>query len=170
MKRLTLICLLATAVAGVQAETFVDRARVRSVDPQYENVSIPRNQCTSQWINETRRVGGGERQYGGAVIGGVAGALLGNQVGRGHGREAATAVGAVVGALAGDQIGNRGQWERYEQVPREVTSCHTVNEVQARLTGYRVNYEYRGQAYTTVMRENPGPNLQVRVSVEPVLQ
>jgi uncharacterized protein YcfJ len=120
-------------------------------------------------VNETRRTGGGQN-YGGAVVGGVAGAVLGNQVGKGHGREAATAVGAVVGALAGDHLANRDRVEQYEVVPREVTSCRTVNDVQTRITGYRVTYDYRGQHYTTIMGENPGPNLQVRVSVEPVVR
>ena len=169
MNRLALIALLATAAAGAQAETYVDNARVRSVDPQYENVAVPRNECTSQWINEPRRVAGGPN-YAGVAVGGLAGALLGNQVGRGHGREAATAVGAVVGALAGDRLGRRDNWDRYDEVPREVASCHTVNDVQTRIAGYRVSYEYHGQLYTTMMRENPGPALPVRVSVEPVVR
>ena len=166
MKRLALVPLLATAAVGLHAETYIDSARVRSVDPQYESVSVPREECSSQWINEPRRTGG--RDYGGAVLGGVAGALIGNQVGKGHGREAATAVGAVVGAFTGDRLANRDRWEQYEQVPREVTTCRTVNEVQTRIGGYQVNYEYRGQHFTTLMRENPGPFLQVRVSVDPV--
>lgn len=166
MKRLTLVSLLATAAVGAHAETYIDNARVSSVDPQYENVSVPRQECGSRWVTETRRTGG--RDYGGAVIGGVAGALLGNQVGNGHGREAATALGAVVGAFAGDNIANRDRWDQYEQVPREVTSCRTVSDVQERIVGYRVNYEYRGQRFATVMRENPGPFVQVRVSVDPV--
>ena len=165
MKRLALVSLLAAAAVGAQAETFIDHARVRTVEPQYESVSVPRNECTSQWVNETRPIGSGQN-YGGAVVGGVAGALLGNQVGKGHGREAATALGAVVGAFTGDRMAN-GQ-QQYEQVPREVTQCRTVNDVQTRINGYRVGYEYRGQQYTTMMHENPGPNLQVRVSVEPV--
>ena len=166
MKRLGLVSLLATAVVGVHAESFVDRARVRSVEPQYESVSVPRKECSSHWVNERRPVG--RHEYGGAVIGGVAGAVIGNQVGKGHGREAATAVGAVVGALAGDRLANRDRWERYEDVPREVTTCRTVHEVQTRIVGYQVNYEYRGQHFTTLMHENPGPTLQVRVSVDPV--
>ena len=168
MNRLALVCLLATAAAGARAETYVDNARVRSVDPQYESVSVPRQECSRQWINETRRVG--RHNYGGAVIGGVAGALLGNQVGGGHGREAATALGAVVGAFTGDGMANRDRGEQFEQVPREVTTCRTVNEVQSRIVGYQVSYEYRGQQFTTLMRENPGPTLQVRVSVDPVGQ
>jgi uncharacterized protein YcfJ len=168
-KRIALLSLLSVAAAGAHAETFFDNARVRSVDPQYENVSVPRNECSSQVVNEVRRTDSGP-QYGGAIIGGVAGAVLGNQVGRGHGREAATALGAVVGAFTGDRLANGDAQPQYEQVPREVTSCRTVSEVQSRLTGYRVGYEYRGQYYTTLMHENPGPNLKVRVSVEPVAQ
>ncbi|MEO7393026.1 MAG: glycine zipper 2TM domain-containing protein [Ramlibacter sp.] len=168
MKRFGLACLLSTAVIAVHAETFIDNARVRNVDPQYESVSVPRQECSSQWINESRRTG--DRQYGGAVLGGVAGALVGNQVGRGHGREAATAVGAVMGAFAGDRIANQDRWDSYEVVPREVTRCRTVSDVQTRITGYQVNYDYRGQHYTTMMRDNPGPSLQVRVSVDPVVQ
>ena len=34
--------------------------------------------------------------------------------------------------------------------------------------GYQVEYEYRGQIYSTVTRENPGRTLPVRVSVAPV--
>jgi uncharacterized protein YcfJ len=169
MKRFALVCLLATGAVASHAETFFDDARVRGVEPQYENVSVPRQECNTQWVNETRQVGAGQN-YGGAVVGGVAGALLGNQVGKGHGREAATALGAVVGAVAGDRIANSNRQEQYEVVPREVTSCRTVNDVQARLTGYRVVYDYRGQQYSTFMRDNPGPSLQVRVSVEPVVR
>jgi len=168
MKRFALVCLLATGAVAVHAETFFDNAHVRRVDPQYENVTTPRQECTTQVVNEQRPVGGGQN-YGGAVVGGVVGGLLGNQVGRGHGREAATAAGAVVGALTGDRMAN-GQPQQYEVVPREVTSCRTVNEVQPRLTGYRVIYDWHGQQYTTFTRENPGPNLQVRVSVDPVVR
>ncbi|MBC7437273.1 MAG: glycine zipper 2TM domain-containing protein [Bdellovibrionales bacterium] len=170
MKRFALIALLAaTAAAGANAQTFIDYARVRSVDPQFETIQVPRNVCTNEVFNETRAIGG-ERQYGGAVIGGLAGGVLGNQVGRGSGRSAATALGVVLGAVAGDRIGNRNQFERYENVPREVQTCRTVNDVQQRPAGFRVSYDYRGQQYTTVLPNNPGPNLQVRVSVEPVVQ
>ena len=169
MNRSALFVLLATATAtvGAQAHTYTDNARVTGVEAQYENVSVPRQECRNDWVTEERPVGG--RNYGGAVVGGLAGALLGNQVGRGHGREAATAVGAVVGALTGDNIANRGRWEQpYEPVSREVTSCRTVSNVQSRVVGYRVDYEYRGQRFSTLMQDQPGPYLPVRVSVEPV--
>jgi uncharacterized protein YcfJ len=139
-----LLPLLATAALSAHADTYVDTARVRSVQPQYETVAVPRQECSSQWINETHRVEG-QRGYG----------------------EAATALGAVVGAFTGDRLANRGG-DRYEQVPRQVQTCQTVNEMQQRLTGYQVAYEYRGQQFVALMPQDPGRQLQVRVSVDPL--
>ena len=51
------------------------------------------------------RHGCAEPNYGGAVIGGLAGGLLGAQVGSGSGRTAATAIGAGTGAVIGSQTG-----------------------------------------------------------------
>ena len=174
MKRSVIICLTTLLAAGAQAQTFNDTARVRTVNPQYENVSVPRNECTNQWVTEPQPVAS-SRNYGGLAIGGIAGAVLGNQVGRGRGRDTATALGAVVGALAGEHLANQNNWGGgYQQAAtqqpqqRQVQSCRTVNDVQSRLTGYQVEYEYRGQVYSTVTRENPGRTLPVRVSVAPV--
>ena len=41
----------------------------------------------------------------GAIVGGVAGALLGNQIGGGSGRDAATILGGAAGAAVGSQVG-----------------------------------------------------------------
>ncbi len=179
MKRAALLALLAAGAVVAQAQpltqspTFVDRARVQSVEPQYDNVAVPRQECASQWVNEARPLAGGYgynngNGYGGAIIGGVAGGIVGNQVGGGRGREAATAVGAVIGALAGDRLASNNQPAQYEQAQREVRTCRTVEDVQQRLAGYRVTYVYGGNQYTTVTREQPGNTLPVRVSVTPV--
>lgn len=45
----------------------------------------------------------------GAVVGGVAGAVLGNQIGSGSGRTAATVLGGVAGAAVGNQIARNQQ-------------------------------------------------------------
>jgi uncharacterized protein YcfJ len=160
--------LLATLAAGVQAQTFNDQARVRSVEPQYETVQVPRNECSSQWVTEQpRQAVVGSNGYGGAIVGGVAGALLGNQVGKGHGKEAATAAGAVVGAIAGDRLASNNAVAAPAET-REVRTCRTVYDNQSRVAGYRVVYEYRGHEYSTVMREQPGAMVPVRVSVTPL--
>jgi uncharacterized protein YcfJ len=186
MKRLVITSLFATALLGAQAQTFTDNARVRSAEPQYENVSVPRNECSSHWVTErgsrisAERQNSQDRQYGGAIVGGLAGGILGHQVGGGSGKDAATALGVVLGAMAGDHLENRdsrpqydsGQYDNggYETAQREVKRCRTVYDAQTRITGYRVTYEYRGQNYTTFMRTNPGNSLPVRVSVDPVTQ
>ena len=167
MKRLVIAGLFATTLLGAHAESFTDQARVRSVDPQYEHVNVPRNECSRHWVQEPRRVGDAH-QYGGAIVGGLAGGILGHQVGKGSGKDAATALGVVVGAIAGDRLDNRDRAEHYEYGSREVNRCRTVYDTQTRITGYRVNYEYRGQHYSTFLRENPGTSLAVRVSVDPI--
>lgn len=175
MKRLLIASLISTAMIGAQAETFNDSARVRSAEPQYERVNVPRNECSSHWVNERASRGGerGERQIGGAIVGGLAGGIIGHQIGGGSGKDAATALGAVLGAITGDRLENNGQRDQYDNAPyettqREVKRCRTVYDSQTRVTGYRVTYEYRGQSYATFMRANPGNSLQVRVSVDPV--
>lgn len=181
MKRLLITSLLATGAWAASAQTFTDQARVRSAEPQYENVSAPRNECTSQWIDEPvrrsnhERYGQQNRHYGGAILGGLAGGVVGHQFGRGQGKDAATALGVVLGAMAGDQIGNRDQRASYddgsyEPSQRQVQRCRTVYDAQTRLTGYRVTYDYRGQTHTTFMRSNPGHSLTVRVTVDPIEQ
>ena len=162
------VLLAATLSIAVQAQTFVDRARVQDVQPQYESVQVPRQECTSQYVQDAPQVVGGQRGYTGAIVGGVAGGILGNQVGKGHGKEAATAAGAVIGAITGDRIQNSQPQQVVQAPPREVRNCQTVVDMQQRLTGYRVTYEYRGNQYQTVLRDQPGQSLPVRVSVTPL--
>jgi surface antigen len=47
----------------------------------------------------------GQKQVGGAVIGGAAGGLLGSQIGGGTGALAATAAGTVLGLFLGSEVG-----------------------------------------------------------------
>ncbi|MBL0421978.1 glycine zipper 2TM domain-containing protein [Ramlibacter sp. AW1] len=170
----TVLIAASAAASAAQAQTFVDDARVRHVQPQYETVSVPREECTSQWVTEAvpqaQASGGVIQEYGPALIGGAVGAAAGRQVGKGTGRDIATVLGVVAGAYAGDRIahGNRyaPQPQQYQQ--REVRQCRTVYDQQSRVSGYQVQYDYRGQVHTALLREHPGQRLPVRVSVEPV--
>lgn len=47
----------------------------------------------------------GQKQTGGAVLGGVGGALLGSQIGGGTGQLIAVAVGTLAGAMIGSEVG-----------------------------------------------------------------
>jgi surface antigen len=48
---------------------------------------------------------GGQKQTGGALLGGVGGALLGSQFGGGSGKIVAVAAGTLLGALVGSEVG-----------------------------------------------------------------
>ena len=47
----------------------------------------------------------GQKQTGGAILGGVVGGLLGSQVGSGKGRLATTAAGTLLGVFLGSSVG-----------------------------------------------------------------
>ena len=47
-----------------------------------------------------------ENETAGTIIGGVAGAVVGNQFGDGSGKTAATALGAIIGATVGREVGH----------------------------------------------------------------
>lgn len=98
-----------------------------------------------------------QRGVGGAVLGGLAGAVVGSRFGKGHGRDALTVAGAVGGAIAGDQIQNG------SGAPQP--ACRQVTTYQDRINGYRVTFQYAGREYTQVLPRDPGPTVPVSVSV-----
>ena len=59
-----------------------DYAIIRSVTPQYEQISRPRQECNSEWVTEN--VPRNNTNYTGTILGGVAGGVLGHQVGGGR--------------------------------------------------------------------------------------
>ena len=166
-------------VPFAQAADYDDYARVISSTPQVEQINRPRQECRTEYVQVERQVpynngnaNNNGRSAGGAILGGVAGAILGNQVGGGNGRVAATAVGAIAGAITGDRIdnnnannGNNGTYTTTTEQP--VRQCKTVDHWETRNTGYAVSYEFHGRTYSTVLPNDPGKRMKVRVSVTP---
>lgn len=180
-KSVAMVALLFTASGAALAEhneynnggQYQDYARVRNVTPQYEKVSVPREECRDVYREGGySRYRGSDRSYTGTVVGGVAGALLGSQFGKGNGNTASTAAGAIAGAVIGDKVQNNGRYARddydrdYDRGRME-RQCRTVNDWENRVTGYIVVYEYAGRSYTTVLPQDPGRRIPVRVSVTP---
>lgn len=152
--------LLLAASLPAMADQYNDSARVLSVTPQTQRVNMPRQECRTEYQQQTYS----NSSPAGAILGGIAGGLLGSTVGRGNGRVAAAAVGAGVGAIAGDRIGNNNSTTT-RSVP--VESCYTVDNWQNVNTGYLVAYEYNGRTYTTVTSQPPGKYIDVNVAVAP---
>jgi uncharacterized protein YcfJ len=147
-----------------------DYARVVRVEPLVERVryTVPVEQC---WTEERVRNDYRPTNAGAAVVGGVIGALLGNNFGHGDGRRAATLGGAVVGAAVGNEVAKsngRGEYRepRYEQVQQ----CRTRQEERfdERVASYRVTYEYNGRRQVTQLPYDPGRYLRVAVDVHPL--
>jgi uncharacterized protein YcfJ len=183
MKRIALAIATTCAVAApaFAGETYMDRARVVSVQPIVERIPVSREQCWNENVRtyEERRVtrtDTGAPIGPGTVLGAIVGGVAGHQVGSGRGNDAATAAGAVIGGLVGNQIdrqqGNVGPGAtttHVERVPvdRNVERCRTVQEVREARVGYDVRYEYQGRQFHTRMDRDPGRFLQVAVNVEP---
>jgi uncharacterized protein YcfJ len=165
-----------------------DLARVTQVSPIVERGRpVQVRECaaapSNSYANQSRGYGYQERApYGtrtsgtGAVIGAIAGGVLGNSVGDGDGRKAATVLGAVLGGAIGNGIERNNQYRQAypsQQVAYRGDAygerCRVVTrqDGDARVVGYRVNYEYAGRQYETVTDHHPGSELRVRVDVSP---
>jgi len=143
-----------------------DYAPVTRVEPIVRQVRIetPRREC----YDDVRYVDSNPPQAAGrTLLGGIIGGVIGHQIGHGHGNDFATVAGAAIGAGIGYNSAMRqyGTQTREETVERcDVRYDH---EVEERIEGYRVTYEYNGREYTTRLPYDPGERIKVRVAVAP---
>ncbi len=130
-------------------------ARVLSSTPVVQQVSVPRQVCTTQpMITESPRSGAG------AVMGAIAGGAMGNAIGDGGGRALATMIGLIGGAMLGSNI------EGANQQVQNVQQCSVQTSYENRTSHYNVVYEYAGKQYSAQLVNDPGP--YVRLQVTPV--
>jgi uncharacterized protein YcfJ len=145
---------------------YVDTAEVIQVEPLYRAIQVARpvNEC---WTERVARRNPGQGGYAGPVVGGIIGGVLGNQLVRGRGRTPMTVAGTLIGAAIGQGVSTA---SRRPPAMASVRRCRTVKRYEPRqqLIGYRVDYRYEGQTFTTRTRGNPGRFIRVRVDVDPV--
>jgi uncharacterized protein YcfJ len=156
----SILMMSAISLPAAADDVYYDTARVVSVTPQVERVNVPREECHTEYTRESYS-NSGSRDIGGAIIGGIAGGLLGSQIGKGSGRVAGAAVGAATGAIVGDRIDNN---DRRTYGARPVERC---DDWQTVTRNYLVTYRYDGREYTTMMPNDPGRNIRVRVAIAP---
>lgn len=137
---------------------------------QVVEISSPRQQCWEEEYVVDRRYGGSESNTP-AIIATILGGAIGNAVGHNKSNKQ---VGTVVGAVLGHSIGRDIIRRNTGSVVREVETverCETVYEQhqEERIVGYQVTYNYNGRDYSVRTNTDPGDQIQVRVSVQPVL-
>jgi uncharacterized protein YcfJ len=152
-------------------------ARVVDVDPIVHHVRIsePRRECWSETryddVSYTESAGPRSRPSPGAMIlGGIIGAVVGNQIGHGDGRRVATVAGAVLGTAIGHEASSRApQRVVTESRPYDAQRCEVRYDerFEDRIEGYRVTYEFNGIRQTTQLPYDPGDRIRVRVDVQP---
>lgn len=92
----------------------------------------------------------GEGSALGMIVGGVGGALLGNQIGRGTGRDLATLAGAAGGAYAGREVEKRVNTHKSWQVAVRYPHGETQHYEFAQNPGFKVGEPVRPSDKTIV--------------------
>lgn len=147
-----------------------DYASVVHVEPITRQVRVetPRRECWDESRYTQSRPHISEPAVGGrTLLGGIIGGVIGHQIGSGRGRDAATIAGSVIGAGVGYDAASRRSSSAVEE--RTVQRCDVRydRDVEERIDGYRVTYEYNGREYTTRLPYDPGERIRVRVNVAP---
>ncbi len=168
MKKLISATLFVSAAALISGSALANNQRVQgqvlSAIPIYESVEVPtsRQVCWDEQVRYRQRTSATP-----SLLGGLIGGAVGRQFGGGRGRDALTVVGAVVGASVANDAQNQRRGANQNRVE---TRCRIANEYyrEERITGYRVEYEYNGQVFTTRTENEPGSVIDLEVSVNPV--
>lgn len=133
-------------------------AQVVAVQPVTESstTSSPRQVCRDEQVAVPEPYKD-KNQIGGAVVGGLVGALAGHQIGGGKGKTLATVAGAAGGAFAGHEIQKKHQEDNATRMETR-NVCHTVTDksTSSKTVGYDVTYILNGKAGHVRMDRNPG--------------
>ncbi len=150
MKTLAIASLLCLSTVGASAQ---EVGQVTSRTPVYQQVAMPRQTCTP-----SAAVVPAQNSGGGALIGAIAGGLIGSQFGGRDNRGIATMAGVIGGAVIGDRA------ETQNNTPIATTTCTTQTVYENRLVGYNVVYEYAGRQYQVQWPQDPGPTIPLQVT------
>lgn len=137
------------SVLGAQAQ---EVGQVISRTAVYQQAAAPRQTCTQTPVMAPTPSSGG-----GAIIGALAGGLIGSQLGGRDSKGLTAMAGVIGGALLGDKA------ESQSNAPQS-TTCSTQTVYENRLVGYNVVYEYAGKQYNVQLPQDPGPTISLQVT------
>lgn len=150
MKTFAISSLLCFTAVWAQAQ---EVGQVISRTAVYQQVAVPRQTCTPTAPQPPTATSGG-----GAIIGAIAGGLIGSQLGGRDSQGIATMAGVIGGAVLGNKVEGQGN------PPPPQTTCTTQTVYENRLIGYNVVYEYAGKQYNVQLPQDPGPTIPLQVT------
>jgi uncharacterized protein YcfJ len=153
MKKAVLFSALGLLASAGPVLAVEEVGRVISSTPVTQQVAVPRQVCNNQPMVVQQPNSGA-----GAVLGALAGGLLGNQIGHGGGRAAATVIGAIGGAGVGNSIEGSGSYAQ------NVQQCTTQTFYENRTVAYNVTYEYAGREHTVQLPYDPGATIRLELT------
>ena len=149
---------------------FTAYARVVSVEPVTTSVRVdtPRRECWDETVTHYGNSGYRRNSHTSMLLGGLLGGVVGNQFGKGSGNTLMTVAGALLGGSIGnDHQRNRPAYRQGYTTTEQRCSVTYEQHYEERIQGYRVEYVYDGQHYSTHMDQPPGDRIRVNVSVTP---
>lgn len=147
--RIATSALLLSALAAQAQEI----GQVISRTALYQQVAMPRQTCT-----QSAAVAPAQNSGGGAIIGAIAGGLIGSQLGGRDSKGITAMAGVIGGAMLGDKAESQGS------APQPITTCTTQTVYENRLVGYNVVYEYAGKQYNVQLPQDPGLTISLQVT------
>lgn len=148
------LLLLSAALCSSGLTLAQEQGRVISSTPVIQQVSVPRQVCTTEQVTVQAQKSGA-----GAIVGAIAGGAMGNAVGGGSGKAAATVLGLIGGAALGDAI-EGGPAAQTQTVQR----CRMQTFYENRTVAYNVIYEYAGKQYSVQLPYDPGQTIQLQIT------
>ena len=150
---------------AVTKSVFYDYAKVVSVRPVIRTVRVdePHRYCWEERVHRPSH----RKSYTPLIVGGLLGAVIGNQVGGGTGNDLLTVGGVILGASIGHDLAERSLSHGYHSGMEE--RCETVHDYheERHIDGYDVRYVYNGRSFVRRMDHPPGRKIRVRVDVTP---
>lgn len=143
----SLLCFTALGLHAQEIGQVISRTAV------YQQAAVPRQSCT-----QSPAVAPAQNSGGGAIIGAIAGGLIGSQLGGRDSKGITAMAGVIGGAMLGDKAESQGN------APLPTTTCTTQTVYENRLVGYNVVYEYAGKQYNVQLPQDPGPTISLQVT------
>ena len=153
-----------------QYEKHATYARVVHVEPIYKTVrvSYPEKQCWQQEIRKPVKHRVTHVAPEKLILGGIIGGVIGHELGRNHNQELATVTGAVIGTAIAHGANTQYYYHKDDSHHRQHCRVENRYRTERQLKGYHVTYRYKGDLFTTRMREHPGKRIRVNVDVTPL--